>query len=383
MKFNKKGKMKHLLIITAMLISCTATGETEQTPIPDMNYSYELVTGGIEVPWGMTWLPNGDMLITDRGGKLFVYRNDELIEVPSSTLPDDIYANGQGGFLDVKVHPSYEENNWIYFTYSSSKGTGEGANTALIRGKLVNDELTSVETLYKATPNTSRGVHYGGRIEFDRNGFVFFSIGDRGNRDENPQDITKDGGKVYRLMDDGSIPSDNPFVNEAGVKTAIYSYGHRNPQGMEMNPATGKIWAHEHGPQGGDEINIIEPGKNYGWPIISFGINYNGTPFAEDTARAGMEQPIKYWVPSIAPSGMTFVTTDKYPHWKGHLLVGSLKFNYVELVKLDGDKVTGTEKLLEGIGRVRSIKQAPDGTIYVGITGQGIFKVTATPVAAE
>ncbi len=375
--------MKYVLLIAAILIGCTSAGETEQAPLPDLEYSYELVTSGIEVPWGMAWLPNGDMLVTERGGKLFIFRNGELMEVPSSSLPNDIYANGQGGFLDVRVHPNYDENGWIYFTYSSSNGGGEGANTSLIRAKLVNDELSNTETLYKATPNTTRGVHYGGRIEFDKEGYVFFSIGDRGNRDELPQDITKDAGKIYRLMDDGSIPSDNPFVNEAGAKTAIYSYGHRNPQGMEMNPATGQIWAHEHGPRGGDELNIIEPGKNYGWPIISYGINYNGTPFAEDTARAGMEQPIIKWVPSIAPSGMTFVTSDKYPHWKGHVLVGSLKFNYIELVKLDGNTVTGTEKLVEGIGRVRSLKQAPDGTIYAGITGQGIFKIVATPVASE
>lgn len=383
MKFNKKGKMKHLLLIAAVLIGCTAAGETEQTPIQDMEYSYELVTGGIEVPWGMAWLPNGDMLVTERGGKLFIVRNGELMEVASSSLPNDIFANGQGGFLDVDVHPNYVENGWIYFTYSSSNGDDDGANTALIRAKLVNDELSGIETLYKATPNTTRGVHYGSRIEFDRDGYLFLSVGDRGNRDENPQDITKDAGKIYRFMDDGSIPADNPFVNEAGAKKAIYSYGHRNPQGMAMNPATGKIWAHEHGPRGGDELNLIQPGKNYGWPVISYGINYSGTPFAEDTARAGMEQPLKYWVPSIAPSGMTFVTGDTYPHWKGHLLVGSLKFNYIELVMLDGDTVTGTEKLVEGIGRVRSLKQAPDGTIYVGVTGQGIFKLVATPVEEE
>ena len=374
--------MKKLLLVSAILIACTATGETEQVPPPDMEYSYEFVTGGIDKPWGMAWLPNGDMLITERAGKLFIFR-EGLIEVPSETLPQDIYANGQGGFLDVDVHPNYEENGWIYFTYSSSSGEGEGANTALIRAKLVNDELTSIETLYKATPNTTRGQHYGSRVEFDNNGYVFFSVGDRGNRDVLPQDITKDGGKIYRLHDDGSIPADNSFVNEAGAKAAVYSYGHRNPQGMALNPATGVIWAHEHGPRGGDEINIIEPGKNYGWPVISYGINYNGTPFAEDTVREGMEQPMIYWDPSIAPSGMTFVTGDKYPHWKGHVLVGSLKFNYVELVKLDGNKALGTEKLLEGIGRVRSLKQAPDGTIYIGVSGQGIFKVVATPTSEE
>lgn len=370
-----------ILLLMATLVACTSTGETEQAPPPDMNYSYELVTGGIEVPWGMAWLPNGNMLITDRSGKLFIY-SDELTEVSSATLPGDIFARGQGGFLDVEVHPNYEENGWIYFTYSADSGD-EGANTNLIRAKLENNQLTNIETLYKGEPYPTGGRHFGSRVAFDKNGFVFFSIGDRGNRDVLPQDLTKDGGKIYRLHDDGSVPADNPFVNEAGAKTAIYSYGHRNPQGMALNPETGVIWTHEHGPRGGDEINIIEPGKNYGWPVISYGINYNGTPFAEDTARDGMEQPLIYWDPSIAPSGMTFVTGDKYPHWKGHVLVGSLKFSYVELVKLDGDKTVGTEKLLEGIGRVRSVKQAPDGTIYVGADGQGIFRIIATPVSEE
>ncbi len=370
--------MKKLLLAGLVLIACTSAGETEQTPLPDVEYSYEFVTGGIDRPWGMTWLPNGDMLITERAGKLFIYR-DELIEVSSETLPQDIYATGQGGFLDVEAHPEYENNGWIYFTYSYSEG--DGANTALIRAKLVNDELSDIETLYKGEPYATGGRHFGSRVTFDKNGYVFFSIGDRGNRDELPQDLSKDGGKIYRLHDDGSIPVDNPFVNETGAKTAAYSYGHRNPQGMALNPTTGVIWTHEHGPRGGDEVNIIEPGKNYGWPVISYGINYNGTPFAEDTARDGMEQPVIYWDPSIAPSGMTFVTGDKYPHWEGHLLVGSLKFSYVELVKLAGDKAVGTEKLMEGIGRVRSLKQAPDGTIYVGVSGQGIFKVIATPTS--
>lgn len=375
--------MKQLIIITALIIGCTGPGESEQAPLPEMDYSYELVTSGIEIPWGMDWLPNGDLLITNRAGSLHIVRDGELLETPITGLPDDIYANGQGGFLDLRVHPEYATNGWIYMSYSSSNGEGDGANTAIIRAKLDGTTLTNVERIYKGLPNTTAGVHYGGRIDFDNDGYLFFSIGDRGNRDVNPQDITRDGGKIYRLMADGTIPADNPFMDEAGSKKAVYSYGHRNPQGMAMNPATGKIWAHEHGPRGGDEVNIIEAGKNYGWPVISYGINYNGTTFTEDTAMAGMEQPITYWDPSIAPSGMVFVTGDKYPHWKGHLLVGSLKFNYVELVKLDGDKVISREKVLEGIGRVRNIKQAPDGTIYVGISAQGLFKVNANPIVGE
>ena len=375
--------MKKLVLIVALIIGCTGPGESEQAPLPDMDYGFELVTEGIEIPWGMDWLPNGDLLITNRAGNLHIVRDGVLVETPITGLPDDIYAKGQGGLLDLRVHPDYSDNGWIYMSYSSSNGEGDGANTAIVRAKLDGTTLTDVERIYKGLPNTTAGVHYGGRIDFDNDGYLFFSIGDRGNRDVNPQDVTRDGGKIYRLMADGTIPADNPFVDEAGAKKAVYSYGHRNPQGMAMNPATGVIWAHEHGPRGGDEVNIIEAGKNYGWPVISYGINYNGTTLTEDTAMVGMEQPITYWDPSIAPSGMVFVTGDKYPHWKGHLLVGSLKFNYVELVKLNGDEVVSREKVLEGIGRVRNIKQAPDGTIYVGISAQGLFKVTATPIIKD
>lgn len=373
--------MKHLLLIAAMLVGCTTTADTEQTPPGDYEYSAELYVEGVRVPWGMAWLPNGDMLVTERAGSLFLVKEGQTEKTEIGGLPDDIYAEGQGGFLDVEVHPEYENNGWIYFSYSHSNGNG--ANTAVIRSKLENNSLTNVEEIYTGTPYSTGGRHFGSRVEFDEDGYLFFSIGDRGNRDELPQDLSKDAGKVYRLNDDGSVPSDNPFVGDNNAIDAVYSYGHRNPQGMAMNPATGKIWTHEHGPRGGDEVNIIRAGDNYGWPVISYGINYNGTSFTDKTEMDGMEQPVTYWDPSIAPSGMTFVTGDKYPDWKGHLLVGSLKFNYVELVKLDGDTVTGTEKVLEDIGRVRSIKQAPDGTIYVGVDGQGIYRINAEPVAEE
>jgi glucose/arabinose dehydrogenase len=224
-------------------------------------------------------------------------------------------------------------------------------------------------------PNTTKGQHFGSRIVFDNDGYVYFSIGERGERDVNPQDITRDCGKIYRLHDDGSVPADNPFVNTENAKTAIYSYGHRNPQGLIKNPETGAIWDHEHGPKGGDEINIIEKGKNYGWPVISYGINYNGTSFTDITEKEGMEQPVFYWVPSIAPSGMTFVTSDKYPDWKGNILVGSLKFKYLERLVLENGKVVKREKLFEDIGRVRNVLEARDGFIYLAVEGVGIVKI--------
>ena len=253
---------------------------------------------------------------------------------------------------------------------------GKGGNTTILRAKLVDNKLVNQEILYKATPNTKSGNHFGSRLEFDREGYLYFSIGDRHNRDVNPQDITKDNGKIYRINDDGSIPLDNPFYNTDGAKKAIYSYGHRNPQGMAMNPQTGEIWTHEHGPQGGDEINIIKPGINYGWPKITYGINYDNSTITNDTSLPGMEQPLHYWVPSIAPSGMAFVTSNKYPNWKGNLMVGSLKFKYLNRVVLENNKVIKEEKILENmVGKVRNVRQSPDGYLYVAVEQLGVLRI--------
>jgi len=320
----------------------------------------------------MTWLPDGSMLITEKSGQLIHFKDG--VKTTVTNLPE-VYPRGQGGLLDVELHPDYEKNGWIYMTYSSQEGEGSGGNTKLIRAKLEGNSLTNIESLYKAGPNSTRGQHFGSRIEFDDEGYLYFSVGDRGNRDENPQDITRDCGKIYRLNDDGSIPADNPFVGQPNAKEAIFSYGHRNPQGMAKHPKTGKIWVHEHGPKGGDEINVIQKGANFGWPVISYGINYSGTTFTDETERPGMEQPVYYWVPSIAPCGMDFVTGDKYPDWKGHLLVGSLKFNYIELVKFDGTKVLSREKIAQDVGRVRNVKMGPDDYIYIGVEGQGIVRI--------
>jgi glucose/arabinose dehydrogenase len=286
-----------------------------------------------------------------------------------------VYNRGQGGLMDIELHPDYKKNGWIYLSYASTEGNGKGGNTAIMRAKLSNNKLTHIEELYKASPNSTRGQHFGSRIEFDRDGYLFFSIGERGNRDVNPQDITRDGGKIYRLHDDGRIPDDNPFVDQAEAKKAIWSYGHRNPQGLALHPETGQLWEHEHGPRGGDEINIIQKGKNYGWPIITYGINYSGTPITDETSRPGMEQPLYQWTPSIAPSGMAFVTSDKYPKWKGSLLVGSLAFQYLERLEMQDNQVVYREKLMDGMGRIRNVRQAPDGFIFVSVEGKGIYRL--------
>lgn len=244
-----------------------------------------------------------------------------------------------------------------------------------MRARLKDDRLVDQEVLWKATPTEKRGVHYGSRIEFDEKGYLYVTIGDRGNR-PNAQDISNHSGGVHRFKDDGTIPTDNPFYNVEGAVKSVYNYGHRNIQGMALHPETGELWTHEHGPRGGDELNIEMPGVNYGWPEISYGINYNGTIFTEDSAREGMEQPIIHWTPSIAPCGMDFVEGDIYPEWEGNLLVGSLRFKYVLRLELDGQNVIHQERLVDGPGRVRNVKLGPDGYIYVALEDPGrILKI--------
>ncbi|HZJ20416.1 MAG TPA: PQQ-dependent sugar dehydrogenase [Pricia sp.] len=361
------------LFVLNFNLSCAQDAENEVDIPEKVPFTAELLIDEIPIPWGMAFLPDGSMLVTEISGDLIHFKDGQKNKVKN--VPK-VYKRGQGGLLDVATHPDYENNGWIYISYSSDEGKEKGGNTALIRAKLKDNALVDIEQLYKATPNTTKGQHFGSRIVFDNDGYLYLSIGERGDRDTNPQDIKRDGGKIYRFNDDGSIPEDNPFVGTDGAKTAIYSYGHRNPQGLAKNPETGKIWDNEHGPRGGDEINIIEPGANYGWPLVTYGINYSGTPITDKTEMEGMTQPIHYWVPSIAPSGMAFVSSDKYgADWKGSVLVGSLKFQYLERLAMDGKKVTKREKLMADMGRVRNVKEGPDGLIYVAVEGKGIYKL--------
>lgn len=336
------------------------------------NKEYEIIVPELENPWGFTFLPDKSILINEKSGELIHFKDGKKTTI--SGLPE-IYVRGQGGLMDIELHPNYKESGWIYFTYASKTGEGKGGNTTVMRAKLEDNKLTNQEVLYKAEPNSTRGQHFGSRLAFDNDGYLYFTVGDRGNRDENPQNITRDCGKVYRLNADGSIPEDNPFVDKPNAKKAIFSYGHRNPQGMVKHPTTGEIWTHEHGPRGGDEINIIDKGKNYGWPKITYGMNYSGTKITDNTSLPGMEQPLHYWTPSIAPSGMAFISSDKYKNWKGNLLVGSLKFQYLNRCVIQNNKVVKEEKLLQDIGRVRSIEQGPNGYIYVGVENLGIIKL--------
>lgn len=355
-------------------LACDANSTTDIIVNETATVTPELVTGDLNNPWGMTFLPTGDILVTEKAGSIVRISNGSIVDNDVKGGPEST-TRGQGGLLDIELHPDFDSNRWVYFTFSSNEGEGSGAMTALSRAQWNGTGFDNHTVLYKGSPNTGAGQHFGSRIAFDNDGYVYFSIGDRGNRDNNPQDITRDGGKVYRLHDDGRIPADNPFVGVSGAKEAVYSYGHRNPQGMARNPATGDIWAHEHGPQGGDEVNIIGAGKNYGWPVITYGINYSGSKITDETSREGMEQPVTYWVPSIAPCGMAFVTNSKYEGWDGDLIVGSLKFSYLVRLVIEDNKVVKEEKIAEGIGRVRNVEMGPDGYLYVGVEGKGLYRL--------
>jgi glucose/arabinose dehydrogenase len=340
--------------------------------INESNYEMELIFEDENIIWSIEFFEDNSILAAVKSGSLFHYTNGEKIQI--SGLPE-IYLRGQGGLMDIVLHPDFKENNWLYFSYASEDAGEKGGNTTISRAKLINNNLVDLEVLYKASPNTRKGQHFGGRLAFDNENYLYFSVGDRGNRDVYPQDITLDGGKIYRLNDDGSIPSDNPFFNNPNAKKAIYSYGHRNPQGMFKHPITGKIWTNEHGPRGGDEINIIKKGKNYGWPKITYGINYSGTTITKNKSLPDMEQPLYYWLPSIAPSSFEYISSDIYPNWKGSLLAGALVFKYIERIDLENDKVVYRSKIAEDLGRPRDIKQGPDGFVYVSIEGKGIYKI--------
>ena len=376
----KSMALSVLLLATSVFLMSNYSAKPKPKLAPTLKI--DTVVSGLKMPWAMAFLPDGNLLVTERPGQLRLVKNGQLDPTPINGLPPILYK-GQGGLLDINLHPNFKENGWIYISYSSPKADGEqgdGANTALLRARLKDHDLVDVKVLFKAIPNVTGSPHFGGRIVFDKKGYVFLSLGERGQK-EKSQDLSADQGKVVRLHDDGRIPKDNPFVGQANARPEIWSYGHRNPQGMTIHPTTGVIWEHEHGPQGGDEVNIVEKGKNYGWPLITFGIDYDNSIISKDTARAGMEQPVIYWRPSIAPCGMTFVTSPKFKDWNGDLLVGSMKFQYIKHCVVKGNKIVSQEIIAEKIGRVRDLRQGPDGNIYVVLENSG--KIVKLSPAAQ
>jgi glucose/arabinose dehydrogenase len=327
-------------------------------------FKLETVVEGVTAPWGLDFLPDGRMLITEKGGALrLADAKGVLAPEPVQGVPA-VWSKGQGGLLDVAVHPGYAKNGWIYLSYSDP-GENDSAMTVVVRAKLKGNALTDLQTLFKAPAATYRtgNVHFGTRFVFDGKGHVYFSIGERGQQLD-AQDVTRPNGKVHRINEDGSIPKDNPFVDKADAIKSIWSYGHRNPQGLAMHPTTGALYDVEHGPRGGDELNLVEKGKNYGWPVITYGMNYNGTPMTDKTAAPGMEQPLTYWVPSIAVSSIGFYTGTKFPGWKGNLILGSLAAQELRRLEMTDAGIT-QEVLFKNVGRLRDVVMGPDGAIYI------------------
>lgn len=324
------------------------------------------VAGNLSTPWSVAFLPDGRMLVTELPGPVR-YINNGLVSEPIIGTPK-VRAEGQGGMMEVALHPDYPKNGWIYLAYSerAQTSTQNLALTVIVRGRIKEGRWSEEQTIFRAPEWTYRpgGVHFGCRLAFDNRGHLFFSMGERGQMWD-AQDLTRPNGKVHRLMDDGRIPRDNPFTGHSNAIPSIWSYGNRNVQGLDLHPVTGETWATEHGPRGGDELNLIEKGKNYGWPIITYGMNYNGTPLTDSTAKPGLEQPVVHWTPSIAVCGIDFYEGNKFPKWKNNLFVTGLASEELRRVVIDGHKVTQQEIIFKGIGRVRDVASGPDGFLYV------------------
>lgn len=366
--------------LTTLLLSVTlslpVTVSAEVTYENDLKI--EKLATGLTVPWGIAVMPDNSLLITQRGNTLS-HLNPNSGEVHDiSGLPDDVRVEGQGGLFDVQLSPDYQDSGWIYFSYNKDVD-GEGATT-LSRAKLRDQQLTDWQDLLVTQSRTDNNVHYGGRITFDEDGHVFLSIGDRGERDS-AQDLSSHNGAVLRLKVDGSVPADNPFVSTENMLPEIWSYGHRNPQGLFFNPDTQQLWVAEHGPRGGDEINLVQPGKNYGWPVISYGKEYWAPlDVGEGTHKEGMEQPVKVYVPSIATSSLIQYRSSALPGWQGKLLVGALKQQHLNVISLSATgEVNDEQKLLRTInGRIRNVIETPQGALIVGTDAGVLYRITAT-----
>ncbi len=366
--------------MTRIFSALTAAVFVMTAPVPvsgqdvhgSIHHEYRVVTvaDGLETPWSMAWLPNGDMLVTERPGRLRIIRDGKLLPEPVPGVPA-VFAEGQGGLFDVLPHPDFASNRLLYLSFAKPKA--EGSTTAVVRGRFENDRLSDVEEIFEAVAQ-GRG-HYGGRLAFDRNDYLFITAGDRqvpstGDLEAHPaQDTSNHHGVTIRLHDDGRVPADNPLVGGDG-RPEIWSYGHRNPQGLVVHPGTGDVWITEHGPQGGDELNRVVAGTNYGWPIVGYGVNYRtGLAIHEGTMREGVESPTHFWVPSIATSGLMIYTGDQFPEWRGDMFAGGLAGQQVARLSMNDDskQIEREETLVWGVGRVRDVRQGPDGLIYLAI----------------
>jgi aldose sugar dehydrogenase len=356
-------RLAMLSVLSLFSASCAASGqETEifKTSAGDLRLT--TVARGLDHPWGIAFLPDRRMLVTERPGRIRVVARDGTLSEPLGGVPE-VHASGQGGLLDVTLDPGFADNRTIYLSYAEP---GEnGAGTAVARARLGEGRLESLTVIFRQRPKVDGSNHFGSRLVFARDGKLFVTLGERNQR-ERAQKLDEHLGKVVRINPDGSVPRDNPFVGRAGALPEIWSYGHRNIQGAALHPETGALWTVEHGAQGGDEVNIPQPGRNYGWPVITYGVDYGGGRIGEGRAKAGMEQPVHYWDPSIAPGGSLFYTGDRYPGWRGDLFVASLKFGLVSRLDIDGRRVVREERLFEPFDpRIRDVEQGPDGLLYL------------------
>lgn len=356
-----------------------AKGMEYPVPSPDKvtktelhDYRIEMVVeNGLKNPWAVAFLPDGSKLVTEKAGKLRIVGKDGALDPREVEGIPEVTEHGQGGLMEVALHPGHAKNGWVYLGFSDGERKGKDVRciTAVVRGRIKDHRWTDQEWIYRPDPKfrSGAGVHFGTRFVFDQ-GYIYFVIGERGGMME-AQDLSRPNGKIFRLHDDGRVPDDNPFVKTPGAIPGIWTYGHRNPQGLVIDPRDGAIYNTEHGPRGGDELNLVKPGCNYGWPVITYGMNYDGTPMVSITAKEGMEQPLVYWVPSIAACGLDIYTGDKFPQWKGDLFAGGLAQQEVRRIRLKDRKVVSQEIILKNIGRVRDVAAGPDGCLYVILNG--------------
>ena len=361
-----------MLASTGLLLAAAAANAQEGTfTAAQHDYRVVPVAEGLVQPWSMAWLPNGDMLVTEKPGRLRIVRDGRLLPEAVSGVPE-VFYQGQGGLFEVLPHPDFEENQTIYLSFA--KPVGDGSTTAIIRARLENGSLSDVTEIFAA--NASGRSHYGGKMVFDDEGYLFLTLGDRqapstGDLTTHPaQDLSNHQGVIVRLNDDGSVPDDNPFSGDRSAMPEIWSYGHRSPQGLAIHPETGDLWMTEHGPQGGDELNLVTAGANYGWPVVGYGVNYgSSSPIHERQTATGMESPTRFWVPSIATSGLMIYDGDQFPQWQGDIFVGGLAGELISRLEMDEDfrTVLREEELLYGMGRIRDVRQGPDGFIYAAL----------------
>jgi glucose/arabinose dehydrogenase len=370
-----QSKITPIIIAFSVFFAAAAYSQRIQT-----EFEVQLITGELQSPWGMAFMPDGKILVTERKGQLRMIAADGRISEPVKGVPA-VFNHEQGGLLDVVLDPGFAKNRLIYLSYAEPEGPK--ASTAVARAELVDGSLEKLQVIFRQLPKTEGGVHFGSRLAFAPDGNLFITLGDRGDYSEEAQQVNNYFGKIIRIRPDGSVPADNPFVKNPQAKPEIWSYGHRSVQGAAIHPKTGELWIHEHGPKGGDEINIPQPGKNYGWPKASYGSHYNLMPIKDEHAEQGFEEPIYYWTPSIAPSGMAFYTGNLFPGWRDNLFIGALAGRHVSRLSVDGKKILSEEQLLLHKTRFRDVEQGPDGALYLLTDEQNGKLLKLTPKALK